>query len=273
MVKRLAKGSPLNRCFVEAMAGGGHWKVQDVKAEVETLQALLVARPNLAKRQDLWLQQLKAKLQSLQELSSPEMLELYDVFSKSGLPEEFVKGCHEALDSRAMAGAGSSATALVNKAQSCDGLHRYLTESELGVLAARDMWSSCAVLARRLKLLGLTNLKESTKKAGVAVLVYFEWKRTQLLPFGDTTYVLAEHLRAAFERCAVQPPAGVPRLASLPADPADLDQDHLLASYGDSEKPCRKEIPELAQIHKNNAWVRGSSKQVRKGKGAATRLN
>ena len=121
------------------------------------------------------------------------------------------------------------------------------------------------MLARRLRLLGIQNLKESTKKAATAILVYFEYKRTGKLVTADCTYVLAEHIRSSFDSCCEEVPVGVQRLVSLPQHPRDLSQTHLQASYG-NEMPAGREIPELAQIYKNNAWVRGNSKLVKETK-------
>ena len=241
----------------------GHWKVEDFKQEINTLLLLLQARPNLLQKVDTWTGQLKGKLQSMGDIPSAEMLQLYDAIKTSNLPDTVKTSLEEVLDQKAVGAAGP--VAVVNKTQSCDGLHRYLTETELAMLEKTDMWASCPVLVRRLRLLGIQHLKESTKKAATAILVYFEYKRTSKLVSADCTYVLAEHIRSAFESCCEEVPVGVQRLASLPRDPQDLSQAHLQASYG-NEMPAGREIPELAQIYKNNAWVRGNSKLVKQTK-------
>ena len=51
-------------------------------------------------------------------------------------------------------------------------LPQYLTAGELALLEKQDMWSGALVVAKRLKLLGVTTMRESTKKIGTSMLVF-----------------------------------------------------------------------------------------------------
>eukprot|EP00439_Symbiodinium_sp_Y106_P079521 s173_g18.t1 len=95
----------------------GHWKVEDFKQEIKTVLVLLQARPNLLQKVDTWTGQLKGKLQSMGDIPSPEMLELYDAIKTSNLPETVKASLEEVLDQKAVGAAGP--VAVVSKTQSC----------------------------------------------------------------------------------------------------------------------------------------------------------
>ena len=241
----------------------GHWKVSDIKLEVMHLEKLLVARPHLANQREVLVSGLKAKVASMGSLGSAPLLELYEIFQASKLPSDVTMVFLNLLDQNALAGPSSAgATQVLAKPQALDDLHKYLTTAENNLLATMDMWSGCTVLSKRMKLLGMRSLKESTKKVATAILLYYEWKRVGRLPGGDSSYVLSQHLLAAFQGCKVEVSPAAPVLAVYPADPWMLDKAHLEASYGD-DQPAGQELPELPMLLKST-WVRNSSKQVKK---------
>ena len=244
---------------------GQHWQVSDIKQEVLDLEQLLKVRPNLLTKQDVWMQQLQQKLEAVKVLPPAAMLELYKVFEESSLPKTIVESCIEVLDGKALGNQESGSSRLQQKPQQCDSLVKYLTAEEIEAVETQDMWSGTAVLAKRLRLLGVRSMKESTKKVAVAVLLLLEFKRTSKMPGADISYTLAQHMLAAFDGCPIQMPAGAPNLATYPSDPAGLAASHLQASYAAGQKPLGKAYPELAQVLKHDTVVRGSSKKL-KGK-------
>eukprot|EP00439_Symbiodinium_sp_Y106_P077435 s1600_g16.t1 len=116
-------------------------------------------------KQDVWLQQLQHKLQAVTELPPAAMLELYQVLEKCSLPQSIVESCIEVLDGKALGNEKAGSSRLQQKPQQCDSLVKYLTAEEIGNLETQDMWSGTAILAKRLRLLGVRSMKESTKKA------------------------------------------------------------------------------------------------------------
>ena len=241
---------------------GQHWQVSDIKQEVLDLEQLLKARPSLLAKQDVWLQQLQHKLQAVTELPPAAMLELYQVFEKCSLPQSIVESCIEVLDGKALGNEKAGSSRLQQKPQQCDSLVKYLTAEEIGNLETQDMWSGTAILAKRLRLLGVRSMKESTKKVSVALLLLLEFKRTGKMPCADISYTLAQHMLAAFDGCPIQMPVGAPSLAAYPIDPAGLAAGHLQASYAAGQQPLGKDYPELAQVFKHDTVVRGSSKKL-----------
>lgn len=241
---------------------GQHWQVSDIKQEVLDLEQLLKARPSLLAKQDVWLQQLQHKLQAVTELPPAAMLELYQVFEKCSLPQSIVESCIEVLDGKALGSEKAGSSRLQQKPQQCDSLVKYLTAEEIGNLETQDMWSGTAILAKRLRLLGVRSMKESTKKVSVALLLLLEFKRTGKMPCADISYTLAQHMLAAFDGCPIQMPVGAPSLAAYPIDPAGLAAGHLQASYAAGQQPLGKDYPELAQVFEHDTVVRGSSKKL-----------
>ena len=247
----------------------GHWKVNDIKLEVMHLEKLLVARPNLANQKEVLVSGLKNKVANMGSLDSAALLELYNIFQSSKLPGDITMNFLTLLDKNALAGpCHAGATQVLAKPQALDALQKYLTLAEHNMLATADMWSGCSVLSKRMRLLGVRSLKESTKKVATAILLYYEWKRVGRLPGGDSSYVLSQHLLAAFQGCQVEVSPAVPLLAVYPDDPWMLDKAHLEASYGD-DKPAGQDLPELAMLLKTT-WVRNTSKQVKKAGGCTT---
>ena len=244
----------------------GHWKVSDIKLEVEHLDKLLMARHNLASQKHVLVHSLKNKIEGMGFLDSASLVGLHELLQRSRLPTDVTNDLLALLDKKALAtSSNAAASQLQAKPQALDHLHKYLTLEENNMLANADMWSGCTIVSKRLRLLGVRSLKESRKKVATAILLYYEWKRVGRLPAGDSSYVLSQHLLAAFHGCKVEVSPDVPALLVYPEDPEMLDKSHLQASYG-MDKPAGKELPELPMILKST-WVRNTSKQVKKASG------
>ena len=225
----------------------GHWKVSDIRLEVLHLDKLLVARPNLASQKRVLVHSLKTKIEGMGYLDSASLLELYEVLQRSRLPSDVTNDLLTLLDKKALATSSNAAASQHQaKPQALDHLYKYLTLEENNMLAAADMWSGCSIVSKRLRLL----VKESSKKLATAILLYYEWKRVARLPAGDSSYVLSQHLLAAFHGCKVEVSPDVPALLVYPEDPGMLDKSHLQASYG-LDKPAGKDLPELPMICKS----------------------
>ena len=234
------------------------------------MEALLVARPALAQKQDCWLAQLKLKMQALaKETSAQALLPLYKTLEESKLPAGLVSKLQECLDEKMLGqGAGQGAGLLAGnvqvslKPQECLALPKYFTAEELKLLESLDMWKGPVIVAKRLKLLGFQSLKESTKKVATAFLLVLEAKKSGAVPSADTSYVLAESIAAAFESCSVQSTPGAKVLAVYPDNPFDLDRDHLKASYPAGEEPANVCPAEFLHVLKKDTVVRSSSKKL-----------
>ena len=221
----------------------------------------IFCRPGLHcwQREDTVKKPLLAKLERMDALASQDFLALYKIFETAKLPEDLKNEFLQVLDTKATAGT-SRETLQAGKTQVIETLPQYFTAGELALLEKQDMWSGALVVAKRLKLLGVTTMRESTKKIGTSMLVSFEHLRTGAVPCADACYVLSQHFTTAFHQCGVRVPAGVVMLAKYPLDPFDLAPAHLAASYPE-EKPANAILPMLGQCRKNVA-VRDTHKGV-----------
>jgi hypothetical protein len=237
------------------------WKVTDIEHEVDAMQNLLQARPTLLAKRDTVKKPVLAKLERMDALASQDFLALYKIFETAKLPGDLKNEFLQVLDTKATAGT-SRETLQAGKTQVIETLPQYFTAGELALLEKQDMWSGALVVAKRLKLLGVTTMRESTKKIGTSMLVSFEHLRAGAVPCADACYVLSQHFTTAFHQCGVRVPAGVVMLAKYPLDPFDLAPAHLAASYPE-EKPANAILPMLGQCRKNVA-VRDTHKGVTK---------
>ena len=235
------------------------WTTNDLK---KMMQTLLLARPALneeGKRQKI-IEQLQAKLKQMLPLQPSQLVELYDFLSQSRLPTDVVNGLTSMLDDNSTVAMETTRQHAVP--QCCDCLDQYLNQADIATLKSVDMWHGCTALSKRLRLLGVRNLKESTKKAAVAILVFFEAERSAIPP-PDSIYVLSQHFQTSFLTQNVEVPSKAVSLAVYPNSPSELSKEHLNACYGD-QPPVPHQFPGLAQILKFHAPVRSTNKGVNK---------
>ena len=133
------------------------------------------------------------------------------------------------LDQRAAGEENNQTAKLVAKTQQMDNLVKYMTQSDLDLMAQQDMWYGCHALATRLRKLGAKSMKESTKKASAALLAILENKRTSKQPSSDACYVRSQRFTNEFHSSQEALPAGVVPLAVYTDNPLDLPPGHLLA--------------------------------------------
>ena len=237
------------------------WRVTDIQNEVDAMQNLMQARPHLLEKRNDVKKPLMLKLERMESQSSQDLLDLYKVFENAKLPEDLKSEFLQLLDSKATDGC-TKETLIPGKTQMIETLPRYLTAGELALLGKQDMWSGALVVAKRLKLVGVTTLRESTKKLATALLVFYEEKRAGAMPCADACYGLSQHFTTSFHQCAVDLPAGAVMLAKYPQDPFDLAPAHLAGSYPE-EKPANAILPMFGYILKHVA-VRDTHKGVHK---------
>lgn len=237
------------------------WKVPGIKSEIQSLQTLLVARPGLADKKEALVDQLVWKMKHLEGLQAQELVELYETLEQSSLPQTVVQQLVAIVDDLAAGQSHGQASHLVNKLQAIPTLHRYLTEKEFNQILQLNMWNGAVVLAKRMRALGMTSLKESSKKICTVLLVWADWKRTGQPVPPDTIYVLAQHVKTTFDDYPLPAMAdGQVTMNVWPDNPMDLPPATLKGAYGD-ERPCLKDIPELAYLFKSTT-IRSSGKNL-----------
>ena len=235
------------------------WTSADVKLELQAMSKLLHSRPGVHELEDKLCQSLKAKLDHMTFLSNADLVLCYDSLKEATLPAKMNDELLASLDALAVSRVDNSGSAkLASAGQECKTFEKYLTESDLSQLATCSMWEGCQVICRRLRLLGITGMKESLKKICLGVLVWHEQKRTKQMPCPDSVYALGHHLLQVLHTIAVEVPEKAMSLAKYPDDPLHLDAAHFSAAYPEGG-PAKKDFPQLALIIQKNIKIRSTA--------------
>lgn len=142
------------------------WSLNAWLEELRATEGLVKVRPELAPKV---LPMLVEKLKLFKPTPS-DMVQLYQAFQTSTLPNDWTSKFESTLDSLHC----QESTALAAKVvpQQCDNLCNYLTAKDWSKIEAGSLWEGAAILAERLKSLGLRSLKESTKKVATSILCF-----------------------------------------------------------------------------------------------------
>lgn len=238
------------------------WTVADVKNELGSISKLLQARPGVFELEGKLCCALKQKLALLAPMGPSDLVFCYEALKESQLPETMKTELIQLLDSLALQEASQQQLlATATMAQECLSFQKYLTASDIKSLRSASMWEGCITLATRMKLLGISSMKEGIKKTACSILVLFEKERTNTIPPGDAVYSLSHHLYETLQGLPVEIPAGAVRLAVYPDDPSLLGTDHLAASYP-GEKAASMEFPGLSTIRKKHTPIRNTHSLV-----------
>ena len=236
------------------------WSVGDIKNELASVGKLLKARPGVFQLESKLCHALKNKL-GLLSMGPSDLVLCYEAIKESDLPEAMQSELTEVLDGLAIEASSSKVVVTSGMAQECISFQNFLTEKDLDSLRQNSMWQGADILARRMKTIGISNMKEGVKKTACAVLVWLENQRTGKMPNGDTVYSLSHHLVNTLKDLPMEVPEGACKLADYPDNPSQLDTDHGRASYPDGLPP-RMDFPGLAIVRKMSTPVRITSALV-----------
>ena len=125
----------------------------------------------------------------LMPMGPGELVLCYEAIKESGLPEAMQSEL--TLDALAIETPSANLTATAGVAQDCTNVQSFLTQKELQTLKQVSMWQGVDIVARRMKMLGIENMKEGVKKTACAVLVWLENERTGKMPNGDAVYTVS----------------------------------------------------------------------------------
>ena len=140
-------------------------------AELRANEQLLEARnmdENLAKGLT---QQATYKLSKMNGLTSPDAVMLLDHLQASKLPTAMKDAIIQELDTLMVSAKGNIAAKVTSTASACDHLNKYLTQEDWSQLESTNSCEGAIVLAKRLKATGVKSIKETTKRAAVAILL------------------------------------------------------------------------------------------------------
>lgn len=199
------------------------------------------------------------------DLGAAALLSLTDHLAETNLPEACVDQISQTLDNVCMMdGAGQSALQLTTKAQACDHMFNYLTKQDWKVLENDGLWPGVNVLVRRLRLIGITSLKECVKKISLGILVLMELQRTGgRMPKYREIYSLGSQLSQSFAASSVVAPKGVRSLLNYPAHPQMISEQFIALAYSPDDPPVEKSLEDLNYLVLNHIPVRSTSKLIR----------
>ena len=236
------------------------WSVADIKNELASVGKLLRARPGVFQLESKLCHALQSKL-GLLSMGPSDLVVCYEAIKESDLPETMQNELTLVLDGLAIEASSAKAVVTGGMAQECTSFHNFLTEKDLECLKQSSMWQGADIMARRMKMIGISNMKEGVKKTACAVLVWLENQRTGNMPNGDTVYSLSHHLTNTLKDLPMEVPEGACKLSEYPDHPSQLDTDHGRASYPEG-LPSKMDFPGLAIVRKKSTPIRNTSALV-----------
>lgn len=250
-------GSCANRNFPTDLSA--MWTVADFLQEVNATSMLLKARsdePSLVEGLGVPLAQ---KLEGML-VSTTDLVSLYEKVKASELPDTLKAKLVALLDSKAM---NSMETSLVvtSTCQQFDSIAAYLTGADIQHLETTNSFEGAHVLAARCKAVGVSSIKETTKKIMVCLLLCFEMKQGKQRANAEYAYKLAHHVKWCLDTSPVVTHPDAAALKAYPLTPSALPKKHFAAAYGDTV-PVGVRFPEMASLLKE-VFVRNTALALR----------
>ena len=242
------------------------WTSKDFIKELQDVEKLLALKSAPALQESLLVALLK-KIDCSTNLLASDYVSMLEAITKSSLEDTKKQWLQDKIMERAAEGGeGSKGSKIVKSPQSLVNVPAYLTEAEIQQLLTGEITKAPHLIVQRLRLLGLTSIKEDTKRYCVALLVQSMLWHGMQMPDGDYTYMLATQFTSLFQASKIQ--SKVAPLKVYPELPTDLGQDWLGKVYGE-EKPSLKTLPQLPEIA-SQVCVRSTNSNL--SKNSRTRL-
>ena len=228
------KKAPIDKA---ARAMTHHWKLEDFLAELGHMEQLAKLRPD-GKAVHSMATNFTKKLEAAEHWSSEAMVGLITKVNQTELPEEAKGLIHAVIDSLAASEGGHLKLTLSK--QQVQNLAMYLTKSDWDEMAKGSQMHSIDILCKRLRAMGLSSMKEDTKKQCAALLLYTMMEyHDKPEPTPHAKKAMCEDIADVFQ--ATPPCPKVHGLAIYPLDPKDCGEGWLAKAYPD-QPPQRQEI-------------------------------
>ncbi|CAE7033964.1 unnamed protein product [Symbiodinium sp. CCMP2592] len=223
------------------------WGSKDFAKELSDVQKLLNFSPNPQLQASL-LNVLQKKVVTADSLPAREYVNMLQSVEQSGLDENTKKALSDALLKNASGGSTEGGCKLVKVPQTLKNPVAYLTKEEIVQIMQGDIKDAPILIARRLRVIGLTSRKECTKKSCVTLHVQAHlWQNLQQ-PDADKIYKLATDFQDVFHSLNVQ--SDVPAFRTYPDDPRELGPDWIAKACIGSHPSCA-ELPQLHVLSKS----------------------
>lgn len=178
------------------------WTSKDFVGELKDVERLLSfnAAPML---QDSLLGALVRKVDLTDHLMPSDFVTVMDAV-EAQLWRVIKKLKNELMRRAAANQQASGGNKVVRTPQSLVNMLAYLTKKELDHLMTGEIAMAPYIIVRRLKLVGMTSLKEDTKRAAVSLLVQCMLWHGMQMPDADYTYRMATQFTSLFGSSQVQ---------------------------------------------------------------------
>lgn len=197
------------------------WCVEDLIQEIDDLDKLAIAR-NGSQIIPRMVDQVKEKINAVNEISAGQLLAVTKVLAESSLNDSTKDILQNALDERSLASSSQCLLKVVTKAQTLGQVWNYLTTSEYSALVKAPLPTMVQILCGRLRKVGVKSMKEKTKKPTIAFLIHILVSRGEPAPLGPDVYKLSQYFTDAFTSHLQQPL--VQGVATYPNTPEELGQ-------------------------------------------------
>ena len=222
------------------------WSTKDFLKEIDDV-AQLYALSSCSSMATSMIASLGKKLSTAVSLRAGDYVSLMQHVDGSKLPEEQKLELQKTLGQVASSnGQQSVANKLVKEPQSMPNVPAYLTQADWDVLLQGDLDKAPHVLVARLRLCGITSLKEDSKKVCIALLVQSLLWHGHKMPDPETIYKMGQQFTFLFNASSLT--SQVAPVKKYPSLPTEMGEQWVAEAYGPSEKPVLKDLPQLAEL-------------------------
>ena len=221
------------------------WTAKDFVKELKDVEKLLAFKTAPVLQESL-LGALLKKIECSNSMLPSDYVTMLEAVDESGLDEDKKTWLKDKLMER-VAGedANASGNKIIKSPQSLVNIAAYMTKAELSELMTGELTKAPLLIVRRLRLAGITSIKEDTKRYAVALLVQAMLWHGMQMPDGDYTYMVATQFTKLFQASTIE--AKVAPLKVYPELPTQLGEEWLKKVYGD-DAPSLKVLPQLPEI-------------------------
>ena len=238
------------------------WNVQDFVKEIQDIQNLAAIRQS-AEIETSLVSQLKQRVVHHTAWSPGSLCSLMKAVQESEFSKENKDSLLLALDGLAC---GTMQTAAASKLAvrppSVFKIENYISKKDWQILDGPCSWDATVCLAKRLRSLGMTTLREEVKKVCTALWTCMQIKKNQMMPAYEAIYQTSQNIHDAFLQLI--PSTAGSGITHYPEHPAQLGDAFLQAAYVDDE-PEPRQLPGFESLVANHTPIRTTSSLL-KGK-------
>lgn len=261
--------------YSASLAAMPSWTTHDVVKEISDVAKMLRSRMQCTTNTsdtigDCMVKQIVARIAGLPSTNASDCMLLYTAVSECSLKNDHKAMLTTAVDGLASTSKNESANALINKGQVLTTPYMWLTEADWRELPKKSPLQQAHHISSILRRINLVVMKEETKKAWTALMVYFWVQKHGQLPSYWTIYDWSRDLAKSLEDCTTKPHESLPLLSKFPADPRALGAEFLQHAF-ENQEPVEKSLDGFTNIMVHHTPVRNTSRLLRGGRPSVDR--